>query len=188
MLVTAAVALIPLVYSLNRGVWVGVGLTAVYLAVRLAARGKLAMLGLVCAALAARRGRGRRHPAAGPHHVAAAASAEQCDPGVAVGHRSPGRERVAAHRVRRHPAPAGQRQFDRGRPDRQDCPTCGQYPVGSNGQLYLLLICNGWVGTVLFLSFFGYLGWRYRRDKTPYGMAGVLVILLSFLYMFAYDR
>jgi hypothetical protein len=50
----------------------------------------------------------------------------------------------------------------------------------------LLLICNGWVGTAFFLSFFGYLGWRYRRDKTPYGMAGVLVILLSFLYMFAY--
>ena len=50
----------------------------------------------------------------------------------------------------------------------------------------MLLICNGWLGTVLFLGFFGYLAWRYRRDRTPYGMAGVLVILLSFLYMFAY--
>ena len=47
----AAVALIPLVYSLNRTVWVAIGLTAVYLAVRLAARGKLALLGLVCAGL-----------------------------------------------------------------------------------------------------------------------------------------
>ncbi len=51
-LVTVAIALIPLVYSLNRGVWAGLGLTAVYLAIRLAARGKLAMLGLVCAGLA----------------------------------------------------------------------------------------------------------------------------------------
>ena len=67
-----------------------------------------------------------------------------------------------------------------------NCTMCGQYPVGSNGQLYLLLVCNGWAGTILFLSFFACLGWRYRRDKTAYGMAGVLVILLSFLYMFAY--
>ncbi len=38
----------------------------------------------------------------------------------------------------------------------------------------------------MFLSFFAHLAWRYRRDMTPYGTAGVLVILLSFLYMFAY--
>ena len=66
------------------------------------------------------------------------------------------------------------------------CPSCGQFPVGSNGQLYLLLVCTGWAGTGLFLAFFAYLAWRYRRDKTPYGMAGLLVILLSFFYMFAY--
>ena len=53
-----------------------------------------------------------------------------------------------------------------------DCPECGQYPVGSNGQLYLLLVCTGWAGTGLFLAFFAYLCWRYRHDKTPYGMAG----------------
>ena len=58
-----------------------------------------------------------------------------------------------------------------------DCPACGQFPVGSNGQLYLLMVCNGWVGTGLFLSFFGYLAWRFRRDRTPYGMAGMLVSL-----------
>ena len=50
----------------------------------------------------------------------------------------------------------------------------------------MLLICNGWLGTALFLSFFAYLAWRYRREKTAYGMAGVLAIGLSFLYMFAY--
>jgi hypothetical protein len=67
-----------------------------------------------------------------------------------------------------------------------DCKLCGQYEIGSNGQLYLLLICTGWLGTGLYLAFFAYLGWRYRRDKTAFGMAGVLVIVLSFLYMFAY--
>jgi hypothetical protein len=47
-LLAAAVAVIamgPLLYSLNRGVWIGVILAVVYLAVRLAARGKTALLG-----------------------------------------------------------------------------------------------------------------------------------------------
>ena len=67
-----------------------------------------------------------------------------------------------------------------------DCPSCGQYEVGSNGQLYLLLICTGWLGTVF--SSPSSRTWPGATDVTrpPYGMAGVLVILLSFLYMFAY--
>jgi hypothetical protein len=58
--------------------------------------------------------------------------------------------------------------------------------VGSTGQLWLLLVCNGILGTVLYLAFFAYGVWRYRRDTTPYGLAGVLVLLLSFVYMFTY--
>jgi hypothetical protein len=29
--------------------------------------------------------------------------------------------------------------------------------------------------------------WYYRRDKSPEALLGVLVILLSFIYMFTYD-
>ncbi|MBO0809199.1 MAG: ligase, partial [Actinobacteria bacterium] len=29
--------------------------------------------------------------------------------------------------------------------------------------------------------------WRYRHDSTAAGMAGELVLLLSFVFMFAYD-
>jgi hypothetical protein len=43
------------------------------------------------------------------------------------------------------------------------------------------------VGAALYLGFFGYGIWRFRRDRTPYGIAGVLVLLLSFVYMFTYD-
>src|SRR5262249_4682690 len=41
----AVVAVGPLLYSLNRGAWIGVPLSFAYLAVRLAARGKMALLG-----------------------------------------------------------------------------------------------------------------------------------------------
>lgn len=66
------------------------------------------------------------------------------------------------------------------------CSDCGQQDIGSHGQVFLLLISNGFVGTVFYLAFFGYGAWRYRRDKSLYGQAGELVILLGFVFMFAY--
>jgi O-antigen/teichoic acid export membrane protein len=184
-LLTAAGALIPLVYSLNRTVWAGIGLTALYLAVRLAARGKLAMLGLVCAGLAlvgvavvttplqglitSRLQHQQSNSIRGSLSVTALQDANAAP---VIGYGDTRHQQGSASSIAVGPT--------------SNCPSCGQYTVGSNGQLYLLLICNGWVGTAFFLSFFGYLGWRYRRDKTPYGTAGMLVILLSFLYMFAY--
>ena len=67
------------------------------------------------------------------------------------------------------------------------CPSCGQLAVGSTGQLWLLLVCDGIAGAAFYLAFFGYGVWRYWRDPSPYGLAGVLVLLLSFWYMLSYD-
>jgi hypothetical protein len=184
-LLIAAAALIPLVYSLNRGVWAGVGLTAAYLAVRLAARGKIALLALLCAGIAVIGIVVVTTPLQGLitsrlHHQQSnsirgslsATALQDANAAPLIGYGDTRHQQGSANSITVGPT--------------SNCSLCGQYTVGSNGQLYLLLVCNGWVGTAFFLSFFGYLGWRYRRDKTPYGMAGVLVILLSFLYMFAY--
>ncbi len=184
-LVIVAAALIPLVYSLNRVVWIGVGLAVVYLAVRLAARGKLAVLGLLCAALMIVGVAVVATPLQGlitsrlqhqqSNSIRGSLSLTAIDDANAapfIGFGDTRHQAGSASSIAVGPS--------------QSCPSCGQFPVGSNGQLYLLLVCTGWAGTALFLGFFGYLGWRYRRDKTPYGMAGLLVIGLSFVYMFAY--
>ena len=68
-----------------------------------------------------------------------------------------------------------------------NCPSCGNGTIGGNGQLWMLLICDGFLGTAVYLSFFGYGCWRYRQDTTPYGVAGVLVLLLTFVFMIAYN-
>jgi hypothetical protein len=184
-IVTVVVALVPLIYSLNRTAWAGVGLAAVYLAVRLAARGKIAVLGVLCAAAIVGGAVIVVTPLQGvivsrfqhqqSNSIRASLSNAALDDANAaplIGFGGTRHEQGSANSIAVGPT--------------SDCPTCGQFEVGSNGQLWLLLICNGWLGTVLYFGFFAYLAWRYRRDKSPYGLAGLLVILLSFLYMIAY--
>ncbi|HYK32129.1 MAG TPA: ligase, partial [Streptosporangiaceae bacterium] len=67
------------------------------------------------------------------------------------------------------------------------CPKCGQLAVGSTGQLWLLLVSDGVLGAGLYLAFFVSGIWYYRRDQSPEAMVGILVLLLSFVYMFTYD-
>jgi hypothetical protein len=62
------------------------------------------------------RGGGGHDSAAGADHRAAAAPAEQLHPRVAVAGRHRGCQRSPDNRLRRHAAPAGQRQLDRCRP------------------------------------------------------------------------
>jgi hypothetical protein len=67
------------------------------------------------------------------------------------------------------------------------CSNCGQQEVGSTGQLWLVMICSGFTGAIFYVGFFAYGAWRYRRDDSLYGIAGSIVLLLGFLYMFTYD-
>jgi hypothetical protein len=67
------------------------------------------------------------------------------------------------------------------------CTSCGGQSVGGNGQVQLLLVTSGVLGAVLYIGFFLYGAWRYRRDRSPYGLAGELVILVSFIFMWVYD-
>jgi O-antigen ligase/polysaccharide polymerase Wzy-like membrane protein len=68
-----------------------------------------------------------------------------------------------------------------------NCSACGQRSAGSNGQLWLLLISTGFTGAFFYMAFFAYGIWRYRRDQTPYGITGVLVLVLSFVFSVAYN-
>jgi len=183
---TAALALVPLIYSLNRGVWIGVGAAAVYMAVRLAAKGKMAMLGglavgvvviavLVVASplqsvISQRLHHGRSN------NIRSNLSGQSITVGLSspiIGYGDTRQQQGSPSSIAVGPTAR--------------CPSCGQAAVGSTGQLWLLLVCNGFVGTGLYLGFFACGIWRFRRDRTLYGLVGVMVIGLSFIYMFTYD-
>ncbi len=185
-LAVVAIAVIPLLYSLNRGAWIGAGLSVGYLAFRFALRGRTALIAGLATLIAIGAllfvvtplgsvVTSRLHHGKSNNLRANLASLSITD-GLAspiIGYGDTRQEQGSASSIAIGPS--------------LKCPTCGQLEVGSTGQLWLLLICDGFLGTALYLGFFGYLAWYYRHDKSPEAVAGVLVILLSFVYMFTYD-
>jgi O-antigen ligase len=181
-----AAALVVLVYSLNRGVWLGVLVAVAYLAVRLAARGRLALLGGLAAGLAALTVLVLVSPLHGvisqrlangkSNTIRMTLSTQAVQDALAspvLGYGDTRQRQGSANSISIGPTP--------------DCPQCGQQQVGSTGQLWLLLITTGIAGALLYIAFFARLAWAFRRDPTPYGLAGGMVLLLSFCYLPAYD-
>jgi hypothetical protein len=179
-------ALVPAVYSQDRGLWIGIGVSACYLAVRFAARGRLGMLGAIGAGAAVVIVLILASPLHGvisqrlqhqnSNNIRASLSIGALKAAAAsplIGYGDARHVQGSSNSIAVGPS--------------ANCIQCGQADLGSNGQFWLLLVCSGFLGTALYLSFFAFGIWRYRRDTTAYGLAGVLVLLLSFVYMFAYE-
>ncbi|MGN9840716.1 hypothetical protein ACTMTI_21595 [Nonomuraea sp. H19] len=180
--VLIALAAIPIVYSLNRGLWIGLGLAVVYLIVRVGGRTRAAL----CAAVAAGAVAFALSPLAAmfaqrldkPHSndiraftVTATLAAAGHSPVIGYGNT---RNALGSHRT----ITTGKTEW---------CPTCGHPPLGSDGQLWLLIITQGFTGAALYVAFFVAAIRRHWRDRSPIGLAGVLVMGLVLLYMFIYD-
>ncbi len=65
-----------------------------------------------------------------------------------------------------------------------DCPKCGNRVIGSTGQLWLMLVSHGLVGTALYFLFFGQAVVRYWRHRTWLGIVGVQALVLTLFFCF----
>jgi hypothetical protein len=181
-----AVALVPAIYSLNRGLWIGLAAMGGYLALQLARRGRFAALtaaGLAATAL-----------------VAALALTplgdivdRRLDDGRSNGVRLYLTE-LALDGVGQSPVIGfgSTRSTQGGRNSitigsSEDCQRCGNFTIGGNGQLWQLLYAHGLLGTAAYLGFFLYGLWRFRRDGSPIGLAGRATIVATFAAMFWYN-
>ncbi|MFI6325432.1 hypothetical protein ACIBG8_48495 [Nonomuraea sp. NPDC050556] len=177
-----ALASIPVVYSLNRGLWIGLGVAAAYVMLRVGGRTRLT-IGLAAVGAAAVFA---LSPLASlvsqrldnPHSndiraftVSATIQAAGYSPVIGFGNT---RNALGNHRT----ITTGKTEW---------CGECGHPPLGSDGQLWLLIITQGFVGAFLYVAFFAGAVFRHWRDRSPIGLAGVLVMLLVLLYMFVYD-
>ncbi|MFG1703843.1 hypothetical protein ACFLIM_11680 [Nonomuraea sp. M3C6] len=175
-------AAVPIVYSLNRGLWIGLGLAVLYVIVRVGGRTRVALCGAVTAATLAF----ALSPLAAlvaqrldkPHSndiraftVTATVAAAGHSPFIGYGNT---RNAMGNHRT----ITTGKTEW---------CEGCGHPPLGSDGQLWLLIITQGFTGAALYVAFFLGAIRRHWRDRSPVGLAGVLVMGLVLLYMFVYD-
>ncbi|GAA2524449.1 hypothetical protein [Pilimelia columellifera] len=185
-LLVLAAATVPVVFSLNRGLWVGLAVGAGYAAMRLALIGRLAALAAVGAAAAAATLALALTPLGtvvqtrvdtGKSNGVRAYLSQLAVDGMAgspvVGYGST-RTTLGG----RHSITIG---------ETRDCPRCGNFTIGGNGQLWQLLYAHGAVGTVAYLGFFGYALWRFRRDHSPVGIAGGAVIVGSLVAALWYN-
>ena len=186
MVAVLLISFVPAVYSLDRGLWVGLGVALLYVGIRFAARGKLVILGVICGALTL----GAVVIIATPLQELIAArfanpvsnTGRASDTLIAV--KDAASSPVIGYGDSRH-AQGSASSITLGKT--ANCKACGQSVIGGDGQMQLLLVSSGFVGAGLYVAFFGYGLWRYRRDTTPYGLAAAIVILQGFVFMFVYE-
>lgn len=177
---------IPIVYSLNRGLWAGLALMLAFMAVRLALRGRFAVIGalvvgaVIAGVIVLASPLGQIIEARFDNPRSNAIRAFTLDRTLDVLEESPvlgfGATRAALGSSNSIAIGAD-----------QDCPRCGNPTLGSNGQLWLLLIAQGIGGAVLYVGFFLRSLWAYRHDRTPIGDAGLLALFMPLFFMFVYN-
>jgi hypothetical protein len=68
------------------------------------------------------------------------------------------------------------------------CGGCGQAGIGSTGEVWAIMFNTGLLGLGLYVGFFVSVWWRLRRDRTMIGAAARLVIGLTLFYTFFYNN
>ncbi len=179
-------SLVPVVYGLNRGLWVGIALSAVYVLVRLALRGRVMALGVAGIALVL----------GGAMFVMSPLYAQvetRLDNPQSNSIRAYTRAKTIEATFTSPIIGYGNTRYSVGSDKTvttgktQACPECKHPPLGSDGQLWLLLISQGFVGAGLYVLFFLNAIRRYWRDTSPIATGGVLTMLLVLFYMTIYD-
>jgi O-antigen ligase len=177
--------MVPVIYSLNRGVWIGLVLCVLFLAAKFTARGRLGLLAAVMALVAA----GAMIFAFTPLNGIVT---QRLQHGQSNSIRS-SLDRQAFGAALKSPIVGwGTTRNALGSPTSiaigktPTCPTCGNAPIGSTGEIWELLIANGFVGAAFFVFFFLLVAFHYRRDQSPEGIAARLVLYLAPFYSFFY--
>lgn len=179
-------SLVPVVLSLNRGLWIGLGVLLLYFGVRQAIAGRTRVLAVTAAAVAA----------AGLLTAASPLSdviSSRLDNGKSNGVRMFLTERAVAGLAESPVLGFGStRNTIGGRNsitvgESEACERCGNFTIGGNGQLWQLLFAHGAVGSLAYFGFFGYGLWRFRRDRSAIGLAAGATIVSSFVASLWYN-
>ncbi len=180
-----AVAAVPVVFSLNRGLWIGLAIAVLLLTLQLAVSGRLAAvigLGAIACTL-------------GFVFIASPLEAVVQER-LANPHSNDIRSNLGTAAIKgAFESPiVGWGTTRQVRGSHQSiaigtsatCTNCGNADIGSTGQFWLTVFAQGILGVTLYLGFFLSALWFYRGDRTPSGVAARMTILMSMWFMFVY--
>jgi hypothetical protein len=171
--VILVVSVIPVVHSQNRGVWLGLALGLGYVALRLALRRQFAVVLVLGLGVALAGALVLTTPLA---QTVSQRLQAQTNSNDLRGSLSMDALAAAEH------SPVIGYGSTRSTIGSNKSLTCGNRVIGSTGQLWLVLVAQGYVGAVLYVLFLLQGVIRYWRDCSVVGIAGSLVLLLSVFY------
>jgi hypothetical protein len=184
---TLAAAAVPVVYSLNRGLWLGLAVMTVYVAVRAAASGRFLALGALLSAGAVLAvalaltplGTLLQERLATPHsnNARATLSSRTVD---AVIHGSPIVGYGSTRNVEGNFTTIGGGATE-------ECRRCAPPAMGTQGHVWLVVFSQGFVGAALFFWFLLRRFLPYVRDHRPLPSAICASLVFFFVVMWVYD-
>jgi hypothetical protein len=185
--VVLALAVVPVVMSLNRGLWLSLALGVVFVVVRQVLTGRLvAVAGAALVALVA------------VVIVVSSPLGEMVANRLETPHSNDRRGELLSLTVSSTVSGSPVLGFGSTRDvqgsfasiaggSRPDCPACSVPPLGTQGQIWLVVFSQGIVGLLSFLAFFGVQASRHWRSRTPIEAVGVCLLLFFGLQLFIYD-
>lgn len=182
-----AASLWPVVYSLNRGLWLSLGLMGLFVLAKILSSGNLAAVRRTVAALLA-----------GGLLVAVSPLPGMIQDRLDNPHSNNRRGLLVEQTVRSALTGSPLVGFGSTRDvqgnfasvaggDRPGCRACGVPPMGTQGHLWLLMFATGLGGTLSFLAFFVIRFARHWRERTLYGLTGCAILLSFGQFLFTYD-
>jgi hypothetical protein len=185
--VILVVAAVPIIFSLNRGLWACLAVGGVVLAIRLAFSGRVTALvalgltitlagGLLMASplgdtLIERLNNGKSNGRRGQLLTETVKSTVQGSPVAGFG---------STRKV--------QGSFDSiAGGATPDCKACGVPPLGTQGHIWLVIFSQGIGGLVFFLAFFFHQFGMHWRSRTTLEAAGTIILVFFAVQLFIYD-
>lgn len=180
-------AIIPIAFSLNRGLWAGLGTAALLTAVKLAQTGQFRVVQATAALVVA-----------GAVAFIASPLYDTVTLRVTTPHSNERRENLATEVIGGTLSSSALLGYGDTRTvqgsfasiaggETPDCEHCAEPALGTQGFFWRLIYTTGLLGTLLFMVFVCIQLVRFVGSRDPVAIIGCLVIVLSLLFSFVYD-